>query len=622
MMRAMRASAKWIMLFIALAFVGWMVFDVGMDLTGRGGASLGDAVASVNGVKIDLQTYYAALRQAQEQQRQQMGTAPVTLEGQRALENAVLENLIQEVLLSQEYRRRGIRVTDAEIVEAARTSPPPEVRQVPEFQTDGEFDLAKYQRYIASNADPGFLVALEARYRDEIPRIKLFQQLTSDVYVTNTELWNRYRDQNDSVTISLVRLSPSEVAADSQLTVTDDDVQRYYREHREEFRRPAVAYTSYVSIPRAPNAADSAAALARAREIKAELDDGADFAALARRESADSSSAPQGGDLGEVPRGRFVPEFEAAALALRPGRTSSPVLSPFGYHIIRLESSTDTTFHARHILIPVELAGDHLDEVEGRADTLDLYVAEQADPTLLDEWAAKIGLAVNTAPPIIDGNRPFLQGDAVPDAGIWAFEARPGDMSPVIEAPSAFYVFRLDSLRPEGVPPLADVRAVARRSALEAKQWDRTRELAERLAAELRSGQPLMQMALENLLPANTMGPMTRARPAPELQDVPEVVGAAFGLGVGEASGPIETTRGIFFVEPVSKQLADSSEFVVQLTSLRFQALQGAQQNRLRRFLLSLRNEAQVVDRRRELERLQRDLAEQDFPAPFSPVGF
>ena len=91
----MRASAKWIMLFLTVAFVGWMVFDVGMDVSGQGGASLGDAAARVNGSKINLQAYYNALRVAQEQRQFEGGSYGYTLEEQRAFEDAVLEGLIQ-----------------------------------------------------------------------------------------------------------------------------------------------------------------------------------------------------------------------------------------------------------------------------------------------------------------------------------------------------------------------------------------------------------------------------------------------------------------------------------------------------------------------------------------------
>src|SRR6185436_9486454 len=68
---------------------------------------------------------------------------------------------------------------------------------------------------------------------------------------------------------------------------------------------------------------------------------GADFAALAKASSEDKSSAVSGGDLGCFPRGRMVAEFDNAAFSLDPGATSDLVKTPFGYHIIRVQSHRD-----------------------------------------------------------------------------------------------------------------------------------------------------------------------------------------------------------------------------------------------------------------------------------------
>lgn len=73
-----------------------------------------------------------------------------------------------------------------------------------------------------------------------------------------------------------------------------------------------------------------------ASEIRALLDGGADFAALAEAESKDTVSAARGGDLGLIARGDTVPEFEAAAFALGDGEISAPVQSPYGWHIIQV----------------------------------------------------------------------------------------------------------------------------------------------------------------------------------------------------------------------------------------------------------------------------------------------
>lgn len=80
---------------------------------------------------------------------------------------------------------------------------------------------------------------------------------------------------------------------------------------------------------------------------------GGSFSDFARRYSGDVASAANGGDLGTVDKGKFVPTFEAAAFALEPNEISQPVESPFGWHIIQLIAKTSTSITSRHILIKV-----------------------------------------------------------------------------------------------------------------------------------------------------------------------------------------------------------------------------------------------------------------------------
>ncbi len=74
-----------------------------------------------------------------------------------------------------------------------------------------------------------------------------------------------------------------------------------------------------------------------AKAIKAELDGGADFAAIAKEKSTDRGSAAAGGDLGWFGVGMMVKPFEDAVIAMQKGEVSSPVESQFGWHIIRLD---------------------------------------------------------------------------------------------------------------------------------------------------------------------------------------------------------------------------------------------------------------------------------------------
>lgn len=621
MMRSMRAAAKWIMILVAGSFVAWMVFEVGMDLTGQSSGTLTSEVLRVNGKKIDLQTFYEAVRQVQERQRLSGGAIPVTLEDQRALEDEVVEQIVQDILLADEYRRRGIHITDDEIRQALLNIPPEDVRGIEQFQTDGQFDLSKYQAYLRSGADPGFTLGMEARFRAELPRYKPFEQLVEDVYISEAKLWRIYRDENETARVKAIVIFPAAVLRDPEISITEEEIRAYYEEHRADYRRPAVAYLSYIEVSRMPNAADSALALERAQAVKRELEGGVDFAEVAMRESADSVSRANGGDLGEVPNGTFVPEFERAARALRPGQISEPVLSQFGYHIIRLESKTDETFHASHVLIPIEPTGENLERMDRRADSLDLLLAERIDPLLFDSVAAQMELPVGTARPVVQGERVQAGPYLVPDAGLWAFEAVPGEISQVIEARSAYYVFRLDSLTPAGVPPLEEVRGRVVEAVANEKRWEATRNLARTISQEIRQGSSLQEVAEAHDLSVRELGPFTRVNPGPVMSEAPEAVGLAFGLPIGRAGGPVETKLAVFFVEPVERQAADSAQFSEQKEEMRMQLLRDAQQQRLQLAMTSLREMADVIDRRREVERAQQELADR-YGNATSPLGF
>lgn len=90
-----------------------------------------------------------------------------------------------------------------------------------------------------------------------------------------------------------------------------------------------------------------------ALRIRDSIVKGGSFSDFARRYSADPGTASNGGDLGFVEKGKFVPAFEAAAFAMQPNEISQPVETPFGYHIIQLIDKNSSAINARHILLRV-----------------------------------------------------------------------------------------------------------------------------------------------------------------------------------------------------------------------------------------------------------------------------
>jgi parvulin-like peptidyl-prolyl isomerase len=120
---------------------------------------------------------------------------------------------------------------------------------------------------------------------------------------------------------------------------TDQELSAYLEEHREDYDTPEEVHARHILIrvPEGASEAEIAQAKKQIEDIKKELENGADFAELAKKYSQDPGSAPNGGDLGFFRRGQMVREFEDAAFSLEPGQISDPVRTQFGFHLIKVE---------------------------------------------------------------------------------------------------------------------------------------------------------------------------------------------------------------------------------------------------------------------------------------------
>jgi peptidyl-prolyl cis-trans isomerase D len=601
-LQQMRASAKWIWLVVFVAFVGGFLVLETSGLMGSSAAMPTSSVATVNGRDIILQTWDARARQLAEERSQQLGRA-LTLEEDQQIRDEAFEAMVTEILLEQEYARRGITVSDEEIVMAAQYYPPQELQQSPELQTDGRFDIEKYRRYLASPSarQSGLRQFLEQRYRAEIPREKLLRQVATGVYLTDSRLWRMYQDEHDSAQVSYVAFRPPEGRPDSTVQVSDAEIRAYYDRHRDELERPGRAVVSVVEIPRTVTAADSAATLARVLALREEVTSGTTtFAEVAQRESADTVSAANGGLLPPGGRGRFVEPFERAAYALRVGEISQPVRTEYGYHLISLDARSGDTLTLRHVLVRFQQSDSSATRTDRQADELSRIAAERSEPAVLDSAARRLALPVRTftvieREPLIDGGR------YIPSVSAWAFSgARPGETSDLFDDEAGYYLARLDSIVEGGIPPLESVRGEIRDHLARRKQVEALRPQAEQLATGA-AASTLESAASQRGLTVSKTPLFNRVGMVPGLGRLNEAIGAAFGLPVGAVSKPISTDDGVFVLRVDRRVEADSAAWAVQKTAQRDRVVGRLRQQKVQEFLQNLRRAADVEDRRDEV---------------------
>ena len=236
MLQSMRSSAKYIWIFLVIFFVGGFLLAETSGLLGR--APVTTSICRRQGQRRRDSRHHLVQRDADSSSSRQRNRPAAAYHSTiaRHLQDQAFEQLVSDALLRQEYKRRGITVTDEEIADAARTSPPPQLLQSPELQTDGHFDPDKYQRFLASPAarQEGLLFQLEAYYRDAIPREKLFEQVASDVFLSDARLWRTWKDTHDSAQVSYAAFRP-EMLPDSAVTVPRSEIAAYYDKNKKDF---------------------------------------------------------------------------------------------------------------------------------------------------------------------------------------------------------------------------------------------------------------------------------------------------------------------------------------------------------------------------------------------------
>ena len=245
------------------------------------------------------------------------------------------------------------------------------ILETPDFQLDGKFDPEQFKSILRRNGMSPLayrqilteeLMANQVRialgYSDTALPFEAERQaqldsetrdyqfvvfksadLKGDVELTDEEVQEYYQANesqfktDEKVSIQFVELKNDQVAED--IAVDEDQIKAAYDDYLAQEKAKEERKASHILIEVNDEVSDEkAAAIAEEVALKAQTED---FAALAQEYSNDDGSKAAGGDLGFSSRGSFVPEFEEALYALNKGEVSQPVLTEFGYHVIKLD---------------------------------------------------------------------------------------------------------------------------------------------------------------------------------------------------------------------------------------------------------------------------------------------
>ena len=541
------------------------------------------------------------------------------------------QNLISRKVLVAEAERLGLRATDEEVRDELQHG-----RYAPTFFPGGNFVGQQQYESILQNADLSVPV-FEQNVKYDILLDKLRDLATGGVLVPETEVRKEFEKQNSKVKFDyavlrkddlLKQIHPSETELKAfyesnkatynnsipekrkvryvvletakimaETSVSPQDLQGYYDQHREDYRVPEQVSVSHILIKTPLPGPDGKVdpkgveeARKKAEDVLKQLKAGGNFAELAKKYSEDPGSGKNGGSLGFIGRGRTVPEFEKAAFSLPKGSTSDLVQSSYGFHIIRVDDK-----QAAHVKTLDEVK----DQIEGsiREQKAAQAVSNQVNALLgqarttgLDKAAAAKGLnVINTDFVSRTDNLPGIGNSAEFMSAVFGqAEKSPPEQ---VALPQGYAVFEVLAIKPPATPTFEEIRSRVesefQNERVAALLSQKTQELADRAKAE----HDLKKAAKEAGATVKTSDFVQPDGQVPDIGSMAGGAAVAFSLKPGEISGPITNGNTGVVLSILDRQEPSPQDFAAKQDQLRDSLRQARQMEMFNLFVANLRTQ-------------------------------
>lgn len=343
-----------ILIGLAILFIAMIVFEWGMDITGRQGRQYtGNIVGKVNGQEITYQEFEKDLQNSIDQYKSATKQDPDD-KTMAQLRDQVWDGLVNQILVDQAARRLGVFVTDQEIVNWVTQNPEslPDVVKRNFEDSTGHLNRQILQEALASNRPEvqQFWSNIQTYLKAQRLQDKLTARLFGAVRIPEEQLRMQFAEQSQKLNAGYVMFPPAVLFPDSSIQVSESEMRDYYSSHQDDFRTQATRSLKYVLFPIRPSQDDST-------QVKNEMDQaavlahgGTNFLDLVK----EYSETPYNDKF--VSHGQLDPIVETKAFDAKKGEVVGPFLGQDGYHLIKVidqQNGKNEYVNAAHILLQV-----------------------------------------------------------------------------------------------------------------------------------------------------------------------------------------------------------------------------------------------------------------------------
>ena len=450
-MRTQMQVVMWaiLILFIASMAVGGLVGGASVvDIFGQNSSN---NVGSLNGKPILVDDFnrlvFDEITRIEKQSGESMNDAD-----REYVRAVVWERLIQDLLIQEQIEENKILVSDSEVLYQLQNNPPAFLQSSPIFRTDGQFDLEKYMEAVTNPGELDWRPIEDFMQNIYLPNYKLQQLIINAASTSNQDIVDSYRQRFINYNLEILHITDKAIAEDFALETSEEELMNIYNQNIDDYEEPEMRYMKYVKWPIVSEYSDSLRVKIETTTLIDRINQGESFIDLANSYTEDpgNSANPDslnGGKLGWFNKGQMVKEFEEAAFSANKGEVVGPILTQFGYHIIKIDDKRtnqegEEQVNASHILLRIVPGKD----TENRLRNLSSIFSLESKEYGFFDLADSLGMEIYDAS-AIQKKSIFIDDIGVArDAVRFAFNSEIGEVSDYVENDDYFIVCYLDQI--------------------------------------------------------------------------------------------------------------------------------------------------------------------------------
>ena len=603
-MRTQMQVVMWaiLILFIASMAVGGLVGGASVvDIFGQNSSN---NVGSLNGKPILVDDFnrlvFDEITRIEKQSGESMNDAD-----REYVRAVVWERLIQDLLIQEQIEENKILVSDSEVLYQLQNNPPAFLQSSPIFRTDGQFDLEKYMEAVTNPGELDWRPIEDFMQNIYLPNYKLQQLIINAASTSNQDIVDSYRQRFINYNLEVLHITDKAIAEDFALETSEEELMNIYNQNIDDYEEPEMRYMKYVKWPIVSEYSDSLRVKIETTTLIDRINQGESFIDLANSYTEDpgNSANPDslnGGKLGWFNKGQMVKEFEEAAFSANKGEVVGPILTQFGYHIIKIDDKRtnqegEEQVNASHILLRIVPGKD----TENRLRNLSSIFSLESKEYGFFDLADSLGMEIYDAS-AIQKKSIFIDDIGVArDAVRFAFNSEIGEVSDYVENDDYFIVCYLDQISDKKTLSFESVKETLIEQSTKNIKDDEIKRIADGIVNE---NLDLLKLSEEN--PNFEYVKETSGNLIGSFESIGKsnyIAGALINSEKGDLLGPLPTLRGQAFVKVLEIDELNEKDFDEKKESLKFSLIIQRQNLIWSNWLQGLRDDSEIEDNRFDL---------------------